>query len=254
MIKKGVLLFLAFLGFIFSVVPPRDAFADVAFLQVTGNPYHPTGPFLTLTGMGGQSACVIGLNGALGGTWAVEGLYHNTQAWTPALTVVSPDGLNPSTAITSAGSYAFNCADMIAVRLDGTAGTGTPLTLLAAGGGISRVLFNTSGGGGGTITAVNGTSPIMVSTLGTVVTVSCPLCESTTRTQVAQVTTSAVTPFQATFTFGTPYASPPICVATCFSSAPLTTMATIVSESNSAVTIYDSSQTGAQYNVQCTHS
>jgi len=252
MIKKGVLLFLFFLGFICSVVPPRDAFADVAFLQVTGNPYHPTGPYLTLPGMGGQSACVVGLNGSVGGSWKVEGLYHNTQAWTQALTVVSPDGLNPSTSITSAGSYAFNCADMIAVRLDGTTGTGTPITLIAAGGGISRVLFNATGSGA--VMAVNGTSPIVTNTVGGTVTVSCPTCDSTTRTQVTQLTTSAVTPWQATFTFGTPYASPPICVATCFSSAPLTTIATVVSESASAVTIYDSSQTGAQYNVQCTHS
>jgi len=250
MIKKGVLLFLFFLGFICSVVPPSMASADLAFLQITGNPYHPTGPFLVLPGLTGQSACVVGLNGAIGGTWHVEGLYHGTQIWTPALLTVTPDGLNPNVTISTPGSYAFNCADMIAVRLDGTTGTGTPITLLAAGGGINRVLFNITGSGA--ITAVSGNSPIVTNTVGGVVTVSCPTCESTTRTQVAQVTTSASSPWQGTFTFGTPYATPPLCVATCFSSAPYTTMATIVSESTTAVTIFDSSETGATYNVHCT--
>jgi hypothetical protein len=77
---------------------------------------------------------------------------------------------------------------------------------------------------------------------------------SSTPAQAAQVTTSATTPFQGTFTFGTPYSTPPICVATGFSATPLAVVATIVSESTTAVTIYDSSHTGAIYNVQCTHS
>lgn len=76
---------------------------------------------------------------------------------------------------------------------------------------------------------------------------------STVPTQVAQVTTSSSSPWTATFTFGAPYSSPPICIATCFSSGPIATVATIVSESATNVTIFDSSHSGATFNVSCTH-
>jgi hypothetical protein len=244
--------FLSSLGLMAVLSTPQVASAGTT-LQAIGHPYNPAGPYLTLDGLQGQqNACTVGLSGSVGGSWVVEGLYNTTQAWTQALTVVSPDGLNPSTSITAPGSYTFNCANMVSIRLDGTSGTGTGTlnTLLVAGSGVSRVLLNTSGGGA--ITAVNGTSPIVTSTVTGVATVSCPTCTTTSRTQTSAVVTSASTPWSGTFTFGTPYVSSPVCIATCFSTTPIVTLAAIVSESTSAVTIYDGSHTGATYNVSCT--
>lgn len=165
--KQKLLAYLMSLVCIFAYVCP--AVADYSLLQITGHPYNPTGPYLVLSGLSGQGACSVSLTGTTTGTWAVEGLYQGSQAWTPALTVVSPDGLNPSTAITAAGGYAFNCANMIAIRLDGTAGTGTPYTVLSAGGGVNRVL---SSGVNGGRTNVVGTAPIVVTNAGNTATVS----------------------------------------------------------------------------------
>lgn len=149
--------------------------ADLPPLTRTGDPLTVgEAPYMVLSGLTGQSAGVIAINGTFGGSYAVEGLSQATQTWTPALTVVTTDGLSPETAITAAGSYAFNSASFIAVRVDATAGTGTPNVTLSAGGGVSRVLYNNSGSGG--ISAVAGTSPIQVTTTSGTATVSCPTC------------------------------------------------------------------------------
>lgn len=75
---------------------------------------------------------------------------------------------------------------------------------------------------------------------------------STMMTEVAQVTASSSAPWEATFTFGTPFTATPICVASSFNATPNSTVANIVSESTTSAVIFDSSQSGATFNVQCT--
>ncbi len=71
-------------------------------------------------------------------------------------------------------------------------------------------------------------------------------------TEVAQVTASGSTPWEATYTFGAPYTTAPICTSTSLSSVPNSTVAHIVSESTTSVTLFDSSHSGATLNVHCT--
>jgi hypothetical protein len=108
-----------------------------------------------------------------GGTMAVEGLYKGTSTWTPALTTVSPDGTTSQTAETAIGSYVFNCASMVAVRVDGSAASGTPSVTLNAGGGVNRIL---GAGVNGGRTIVAGNSPITVTNSGNTATISCTGC------------------------------------------------------------------------------
>lgn len=224
LLKKIKEIYIAITLIIASLISPSVALADYQALSLSGNPLtSDTAPYLVLSGLTGQSACSISVLAPFSGSISVEGLYQNTTnaQWTASLTVYSPDGtVTTGTTITTAGSYIFNCGTMSAIRADGTATTGTPTVALNASGGINAIArFHSEGNG----------------------------------SKSSQLTTSGTSPWEATFTFGTPYVTPPICVATCFSSMPLTTIATIVSESTSSVTIFDSSHTGATYNVQCTN-
>lgn len=178
MLKRVITALLASLVMLVSAVAP--AAADYAYLTVTGNPLTaPQAPYLVLSGLSGQSTCSITVNTA-GGTFAVNGLYKNTTTWTGPLTLTKvEDGTTTATTVTT-GSYYFSCATMTNVRVDGTAATGTPsVTLNASGGFVSK-----RAGGAGTITAVNGTSPISSSTTGGVATISCPTCNTGPNTSV----------------------------------------------------------------------
>lgn len=168
--RKFLSVLAALLFAITPAVVPVPASADYQLLSITGNPLTQTGtsPYLVLSNLSGQSACAVTLAGTPGGTYSVEGFYKGASSWTPSLTVVSPDGTTSQTTFTSTGSYVFNCASMIAVRLDGTAGSGTPLGTLTAGGGINRVL---GAGVNGGRTQVVGSGPITVSNSGNTATV-----------------------------------------------------------------------------------
>jgi hypothetical protein len=66
-----------------------------------------------------------------------------------------------------------------------------------------------------------------------------------------QLTASATTPWEATGTFGAAYTVAPFCTTTIINSTPLYSGADIVSESTTTVVIFDASQQGYKYNVQC---
>ncbi len=167
MLRRWIVYLCVLLLGIVTAVPGK---ADLAYLTVSGNPVTaPTAPYITLLGLTGQSGCAISVSGSFSGTLGVEGFYLNGSAWTPALTVVSPDGVSSSTSITSVGNYAFNCATMTKVRVDATSATGTPSVVLNASQGVSRIL---GAGVNGGRTIIAGTLPIQVINVGNTATVS----------------------------------------------------------------------------------
>jgi len=66
-----------------------------------------------------------------------------------------------------------------------------------------------------------------------------------------QLTTSATTPWQATGTFGHSFTAAPFCTTNIINATPVYSGAAIVSESTTAVVIYDSANQGYIYNVHC---
>jgi len=233
------------------------ASADYQALSIIGNPLaSPTAPYLILNGLVGQSACTISILSPLVGTLSVEGLYRNTTnaQWTAPLTVYSPDGtttVGPS--IAAPGNYIFNCGNMSSVRADGSGASGAPSVTLNASGGINVIAHIPGGGGGGSVTAVTATGPI-VSSGGTTPNISCPTCAITggTITKYFQVVASSSPPWEATVNFAPAFTTTPVCVATSFSAVPISTVLNIVSESTTSAVVYDSSHTGFTCNVQCT--
>lgn len=69
--------------------------------------------------------------------------------------------------------------------------------------------------------------------------------------ETSQQTPSATTPWEATMTFAVAYTAAPFCTTNIVNATPLYSGATIVSESTTAVTIFDASQQGYTYNVIC---
>jgi hypothetical protein len=255
------------------VLLPVASLAVPQYITMVGN-YIITGTLTSNSLQGSVGHCVqIGTNGVLqaassacgGGGGGVTSVTNTDGNLTvspntgdvianlslfPSVSNIQVTSLSPNTCVASNGASQLTsgglCVDSVSA--------GTNITLTGPGFAPTINTVSAPTFSGVTDSALTPGECVQAGAAGLLTTTGASCGSSGPRTQSAQVTTSVTSPWEGTFTFGTPYSGTPICVATVFSSVPNAAVPNIVSESPTSVVIFDSSQTGATYNVQCSGS
>jgi hypothetical protein len=197
----------------------------------------------TITGSGNpQSAHLVGIT-----TIGNPGTYGDNNTMTQAIEIANGTGIGGDFATILSANNPVNAVSGVQGQLwtlsDGN-GTNSQMAVDPAGD-LGVYGYIAAGSLAGSVG-----QGLSAGTNGKIVATGFPA----TVTQVAQVTASATSPWEATVTFATPFNTTPLCTTSAFSATPVATVGTIVSESTTTAVIYDASQTGATFNVSCTGS